>query len=137
FRTNVPDAIERRDRSLGEFGAADFAGVDVVVHLAAAGATARGATWEDCFQTNVVETLALVGRALEAGVRRFVVAGTYAEYGAAGLRFDPIPPDAPLEPADPYATAKAAASVALAGLCRARKFELSYQRLFSVYGVGQ
>lgn len=115
----------------------DFAGCEVLVHLAAVGITPQPANWEDCFRFNVLESMALVDKALAAGVRRIVVTGTYAEYGLAGLRFDPIPPDSPLEPTDPYAASKAAASVALAALCRVRKFELIYFRVFSVYGIGQ
>jgi UDP-glucose 4-epimerase len=112
-------------------------GVDVLIHLAANGITPQPATWEDCYQVNVLNTLAMVKSAVEAGVRRVVVTGTYAEYGKAGLRFDPIPPDAPLEPTDPYAASKASSSVALAAMCLAMSFELAYLRVFSVYGEGQ
>ncbi len=137
FRIPLSGEVETLDKALEDIGEVEFRGVDALVHLAAEGATARGATWEDCFRVNVSDSVALIQRAVTAGVRRIVVAGTYAEYGRAGLRFDPIPPDAPLEPTDPYATSKAAACVALCGLCRSRKFELSYQRLFSAYGLGQ
>lgn len=136
FRVPVPEGL-LLDKPLDAIDASDLRSVHVLVHLAAEGATARGAKWEDCLRVNVVESLALVNRAVDAGVRRIVVTGSYAEYGRAGLRFDPIPPDAPLEPTDPYATSKAAACVAVCGLCRSRKFELSYQRLFSAYGPGQ
>jgi len=125
------------DKQMPDVTVEDLAGCDVLVHLAAVGITPQPATWEGCFQFNVIETMALVRKALEAGVKRVVVTGTYAEYGLAGLRFDPIPPDAPLEPTDPYAASKAAASIALASLCRVEKFELVYFRVFSVFGEGQ
>jgi nucleoside-diphosphate-sugar epimerase len=125
------------EASLGKLDASLWSGVDVLVHLAAGGVTPQPATWESCYQVNVVDTLALVSSALDAGVRRVFVSGSYAEYGLAGLRYDLIPPDAPLEPTDPYAASKASSCVALAALCRARKFELAYYRLFSVYGDGQ
>lgn len=114
-----------------------LAGCEVLVHLAAGGVTPQPATWELCYRVNVTESLALAECALASGIRRIVVTGSYAEYGKAGLRFDPIPPDAPLEPTDPYAASKASSSIALAALCRARKFELAYYRLFSVFGEGQ
>jgi len=115
----------------------DMRGCSVLVHLAAAGVTPRLAGWELCYRVNVVDTIRLVEHALTAGVKRMVASGSYAEYGLAGLRFDHIPPDAPLEPTDPYAASKASASIALCSMCRVNKFELIYARLFSVYGEGQ
>jgi len=123
--------------SLDSVRADDLAGIDVLMHLAAGGVTPQPATWESCYRTNVADSLALAERAIDAGISRLVVTGTYAEYGLAGLRFDPIPPDAPLEPTDPYAASKASASLALAALCRVRKCELVYYRVFSVFGEGQ
>jgi nucleoside-diphosphate-sugar epimerase len=138
-RSRVPLLREPQwlEKSLADIGFVDFAGCEALVHLAAQGVTPQPATWDDCFRFNVVETLQLVEMATHAGLHRVVVSGSYAEYGRAGLRFDPIPPDAPLEPADPYAASKAAASIALAALCRVKKFELVYYRLFSVFGEGQ
>jgi len=125
------------DKEMPAVTADDFAGCNVLVHLAAGGVTPQPATWELCYRVNVIESLRLCEAALEAGVRRIVAAGSSTEYGLAGLRFDPIPPDAPLEPTDPYAASKASASIALCALCRARKFELAYYRIFSVFGEGQ
>ncbi len=125
------------ERGLGKISADDLAGCQALLHLAAAGVTPQPATWRECYQVNVLESLALVQRAVEAGISRVVATGTYAEYGKAGLRFDPIPPDAPLEPTDPYAASKASAGIALGSLCREQKFTLVYARLFSVYGEGQ
>lgn len=122
---------------IGFLGKSQWQGVDVLVHLAASGITPQPATWEDCYKVNVLNTLAMVKSAVEAGVGRVVVTGTCAEYGRAGLRFDPIPPDAPLEPTEAYAASKASASVALAAMCLAMRFELVYLRVFSVYGEGQ
>ena len=122
---------------LNHLTAEDFEGVDVVLHLAAAGVSPQPASWSECYRVNVLETLGLVRTALAAGVRRFVVTGTYAEYGTSASRYDLIPPDAPLEPIGPYASSKAAAGVMLAGMCREGAIALSYQRLFSVYGEGQ
>ncbi len=129
-----PQWLEKR---LADIVFADVAGCEALVHLAAQGVTPQPATWDDCFRVNVVETLHLVEMATHAGLHRVVVSGSYAEYGRAGLRFDPIPPDAPLEPTDPYAASKAASSIALAALSRVKKIELVYYRLFSVFGDGQ
>lgn len=115
----------------------DLANCDVLVHLAAEGVSPRVPDWERCFQVNVTDTLQLVKMAVDNEIDRVVVSGTYAEYGRTGLRFDPIPPDAPLEPTDAYAASKAAAGIALTALCRVKKFRLVYYRLFSVFGEGQ
>lgn len=125
------------DKTLAEIGNEDFAGVDVIVHLAATGVSPQVATRVECYEINFRQSLALVDRAVDAGVARIVAAGTYAEYGSAGLRYQRIPSNAPLEPTDPYAASKAAFFIAVSELCRSRKFELSYQRLFSVFGEGQ
>jgi nucleoside-diphosphate-sugar epimerase len=115
----------------------DLEGVDVLVHLAATGVSPQPATWDACYQVNVMQSLHVAQLALDAKVPRLVVTGSSAEYGKAGLRFDEIPPNAPLEPTDPYAASKASLSVALCALARARRCFLVYERLFSVYGNGQ
>jgi nucleoside-diphosphate-sugar epimerase len=115
----------------------DLAGADVVAHFAAAGVTPKPATWKECFEFNVNKSLDLLVKTHKSGVKRFIASGSYAEYGAAGLRFDPIPVDAPLEPTDPYASSKAACSIALNSYARANGLELYYGRIFSAYGEGQ
>jgi UDP-glucose 4-epimerase len=124
-------------KSIGEVRPTDLEGIDALVHLAAAGVSPRPALWEECFKVNVSETIRLVESALTSGIRRIVATGSFAEYGEAGLRYDKIPVNAPLEPSDAYASSKAAASVALRAMCRSRNFELVYLRLFSVFGPGQ
>ena len=125
------------EKDMHEVTSEDFIGCDALVHLAAGGVTPQPATWDVCYRVNVIDSLKLCEVALGVGIRRIVAAGTYAEYGLAGLRYDPIPPDAPLEPIDSYAASKASASVALCAMCRVLGFELVYLRLFSVFGEGQ
>jgi nucleoside-diphosphate-sugar epimerase len=115
----------------------DLFGCEAVVHFAAFGATPQPATWQGCFQFNVVETLRLAEVAYSSGVVRFIAAGSYAEYGKSGLRYDFIPVDAPLEPTDPYAASKAAANVALSAFANRVDMNLFYGRIFSAYGEGQ
>jgi nucleoside-diphosphate-sugar epimerase len=75
--------------------------------------------------------------ATDSKIERVVVAGSYAEYGKAGLRYGKIPANAPLEPTDPYAASKAAASIAMAAYARNMKTQLFYGRIFSAYGERQ
>jgi nucleoside-diphosphate-sugar epimerase len=125
------------DKSMTEITTEDIVGCDALVHLAAVGITPQPASWKTCYQFNVLDSLDLINKAIDAGIGRFVIIGTYAEYGEAGLRYDKIPPSASLEPTDIYAASKASASMALCSLARVRKVHLSYLRLFSVFGEGQ
>ena len=115
----------------------DLAGCDVLVHLASPGVSPKKASWNELFHWNVTATLRLVEQARLAGVRRVVVAGTFAEYGRSADRFDPIPADAPLEPTYGYAASKAASSVALSAYAIEYGMELAYLRVFSAFGDGQ
>ncbi|MCI0335147.1 MAG: NAD-dependent epimerase/dehydratase family protein [Planctomycetes bacterium] len=123
--------------SMGQITERDLAGMDVVVHLAAAGISPRSSTWNELLEWNVVVPTKLLLTAASAGVRRFVVAGSCLEYGRAGGRYEFIPPDAPLEPTGAYAASKAAGSVLFCTIAAEQKLQLSYLRLFSVFGVGQ
>ena len=124
-------------KNLEELSSEDLKDMTACVHFAACGVTPKPATWDECFRFNALESLRLLEKCDNAGCKRFVAAGSYAEYGKAGLRFDPIPPDAPLEPTDPYAASKAASGVALAAYARSHAIQLYYGRIFSAYGEGQ
>lgn len=109
---------------------------DVLVHLAAAGVNGA-ATWQECFATNVEQSLRLWLAASDAGISRFVICGSCFEYGRAGERYKFIPTDAPLEPTGPYHASKAAASMAALGIAVERKVSLSLLRPFHVFGEGE
>lgn len=115
----------------------DFADHDVLVHLAAHGMTPQPATWKDCFNVNVIQSLNLALIAVKAEVGRIICSGSYAEYGQSGLRYDFIPSNAPLEPTDIYASSKAAGFMALYTLAVTKGVQLSYHRIFSAFGEGQ
>lgn len=115
----------------------DLKGHSALIHLASAGVSPQKASWNDMMHWNISSTLNLVQAANIAGVRRIVVAGTFAEYGHAADRFDPIPPDAPLLPTYGYAASKAAAFTLLYAYAVEHGLELVYLRIFSAYGEGQ
>jgi nucleoside-diphosphate-sugar epimerase len=79
----------------------------------------------------------LLEKAHAAGVRRFVLAGSYAEYGLSADRYDFIPADAPLLPSTPYAASKAAGFIVANTFAIEKSIELYYLRIFSAYGEGQ
>lgn len=70
-------------------------------------------------------------------MRRFVVAGSCFEYGQSGVRYEFIPPSAPLEPTLSYPASKAASSVAFYQFAVGHQIQLSYHRVFHVYGEGE
>jgi len=116
---------------------ADFSGVDVFVHLASVGVSPRTANWHDLFYWNVLVMLDLLEKAHAAGVKHFVLAGSFAEYGLSADNYDFIPVNAPLLPTSPYASSKAAGFIAANTFAIRMQIKLSYLRIFSAYGEGQ
>jgi nucleoside-diphosphate-sugar epimerase len=124
-------------KALDEVDSKDLENIDCIVHLAAVGVSPRVASREELQKWNVDVPAALLRMAAAAGVTRWVVTGSFAEYGKAGLRYDLIPPDAPLEPTFDYAASKAAGFRAFSQIAEECGAQLNYLRLFSVYGAGQ
>ena len=125
------------DRSMDQLTVDDFRGVEVLVHLAAHSANVPYDTLENCLHWNVTVPLAMFRVAIEAGVRRFVVAGSCFEYGEAGSRYEFVPTDAPLEATLSYPASKAAASIAFAALTAETNVCTSLHRIFQVFGPGE
>lgn len=124
-------------KSLDEVTLDDLSSAEALVHLASVGISPRVASREELQKWNVEAPSALLRRAADAGCQRWVVSGTFAEYGNAGLRYERIPPDAPLEPTFDYAASKAAGFAAFSQIAIEMGARLTYLRLFSVYGPGQ
>jgi nucleoside-diphosphate-sugar epimerase len=110
---------------------------NVFVHFAASGVDSIAASWEECFNVNVIQSLSLWRRAVDKGVSRFVICGSCFEYGRSGERYDFIPTDAPLEPTGAYHASKAAATLAAIALGIEKKIEVVILRPFHVYGEGE
>lgn len=125
------------DCPLDQIEAMHLQGCDAVVHLAAHTPNVPYDSYFNCHYWNVLVPVRLFEKALEAGVLRWVVAGSCFEYGSSGERYDFIPVSAPLEPTGSYPTSKAAASIALAGLSRANRASLFLGRIFQVFGEGE
>ena len=133
---SVADGVEWVERDMGSVREEDVAGCGVLIHLAAAGVDPAKATWEACFQTNVVDSIALWRTAVRAGIKRLVVCGSCFEYGTSGERFETIPVTAPLEPTGPYGASKAAATVAALAMIQEQGIEGLVLRPFHVFGEG-
>lgn len=124
-------------KSISEVSIKDMTDCDVLVHLAAHSANFPYDTLEDCIKYNVTEPLNLFLKAKEAGINKFVVAGSCFEYGTSGERYEFIPIDAPLEPTNSYSTSKAMATLAFKNFALENNVSLSIQRIFQVYGIGE
>lgn len=86
--------------------AADMAGFDAVVHLAALSNDPLGSLVpEITYEINHQATTRLARLARDAGVRRFLYASTCSVYGATGGD-ELVNEDAPLRPVTPYAVSK-------------------------------
>jgi nucleoside-diphosphate-sugar epimerase len=123
--------------ALTEIQPRHLAGCDTIVHLAAHSANVPYDTLENCIIHNVLEPIHLIRMGIAAGVKRFIIAGSYFEYGKSCERYEDLPADAALEPTNRYAASKAAASVVLKTLAMEEKIELIILRIFQAYGEGE
>jgi nucleoside-diphosphate-sugar epimerase len=108
-----------------------LAGVDAIVHLAAA---FRGVDDDEAAAVNQAAAVELGQTALAAGVRRFVLASTNLVYGPGRGR--PAREEDPPDPPHVYPATKAAAEQALLDLQREGGLGLRIVRLAFVYGEG-
>lgn len=138
-RPRIPLSAEPRwlDKGMDQLAAEDFAGCEVLVHLAAHTPNVPYDTLERCLHWNLTVPLAMLRAAHAAGVQRYVVAGTCFEYGRSGERFEFIPAVAPLEATLSYPASKAAASIAFAAFAAETGVQLTIERLFQVFGEGE
>jgi UDP-glucose 4-epimerase len=125
------------ERSFLELSTSDLTGVEAIIHLASAGVSPQKASWEDLEKINIAASLRLIQLSHEAGVRRFIAAGTCHEYGLEADNWERISPAAPLKPITPYGSSKAASFLMLQAFAIANQMEFFYGRIFSAYGEGQ
>ena len=136
---NIPirDSINWLTKPISEIDVSDFEDVDVLLHLASHSVQYPFDTLEKNIHFNVVEPLRMFDKAHQAGVTKFVVAGSCFEYGSSGERYEYIPTEAPLEPTNDYATSKAMSYLAFSQFALNKGVSLSYQRIFHAFGEGE
>lgn len=125
------------DTPLQNLSPADLSGHDCLLHLASHSTNPPYDSYPNCHLCNVVAPLTMFERAAEAGLKKWIVAGSCFEYGPAGADFDLIPPDAPLKPNTSYSASKAAAGIAFESLARSHSAQLLIGRVFHVFGEGE
>ncbi|CAN5737970.1 N/A [soil metagenome] len=135
----VPLAQEPQwhETGLDQLSPGDFEGCEAVVHFASVGVSPQVATWDELLRGNVLVQNHLMTQAHSGGVRRFVLAGSFAEYGRSADSHEFIPPTAPLLPTYGYAAAKACGFVSAHAMAVEQSLELAYLRIFSAFGDGQ
>jgi nucleoside-diphosphate-sugar epimerase len=136
-RLPLPEAVDWIDAPLDADFSSHFDGVECVVHLASHTPNPPYAPLDECLYWNVYASERLCQAAAVAGVRKFLIAGSCFEYGAAAAAQEYVRPDCALQPAVSYPISKAAASVALLGFARERNVCLQLLRIFQVYGEGE
>lgn len=132
-----PAGVEWLSVALDRVDASHFADCDALVHFAAVGVSPKQASRRELMHWNVTVPQLLLEAAHSAGVRRAVIAGSYAEYGRSAERYNLIPADAPLLPTTSYASSKAACFVTCHATAIELELELCYLRIFSAFGDGQ
>jgi nucleoside-diphosphate-sugar epimerase len=125
------------DKPLALISPEDLAGCLQVVHFAAYSANFPYDSLENCLIQNVIDPLSMMRASIAAGIKRFVIAGSYFEYGLASKCYEFIPTNAALEPQASYPTSKAVASLAFKTLAYEQNLELVILRISQVYGEGE
>lgn len=125
------------EKDLGGCEPYDFQDIDTLIHFAAVGVNPNNANWDNCFQTNLTDSLKILRIASTVGVKRFVICGSCFEYGKTGECISQIPTTAQLLPTGPYHASKAAATLAACALAYSNKLECAILRPFHVFGVGE
>jgi nucleoside-diphosphate-sugar epimerase len=136
-RIALPFQPEWITKSMTSVRTSDLTDIDLLIHLAAHSANFPYDSLEKCLYWNLNKPLELFEKARLAGIKKFLMTGSCFEYGTAGLRYDYIPPDAPLEPTQSYPASKAAASIAISQWAKSHRLWLTIARLFQVYGEGE
>lgn len=113
-------------------GLQQLAACDVLLHLAWGGLPRYRSLHH--FESELPAHYHFLKRAVGAGLKRLVVAGTCAEYG---LQSGSLTEDMPSLPAHSYALAKDCLHKQLRQLQRDLPFELTWARIFYLYGQGQ
>lgn len=105
--------------------------LDVFYHLAWAGTTGAARDDAELQLKNIEYTLDAVNLAKRMGCRKFIGAGSQAEYG---LCDKPLTPDTPTFPFTGYGMAKLAAGRLAMLHCRNLDIDFAWIRILSVYG---
>ncbi len=106
---------------------------DTFIHFAWAGTKGDNRLNHDVHFANVDYSLSLMKTAAALGCKRFIFAGSQAEYG---IHFETITEDTPCNPVSEYGKAKLSFGLKGAALAPSLGLDFIHLRIFSTYGVG-
>ena len=109
-----------------------FNDADVFYHFAWAATTHAGRDNVDVQELNIRHTLDAVRLAQKCGCKKFIFAGSQAEYG---LSDKPLNRETPINPCTPYGVSKFAAGKFAEMLCKSLNITFVWPRILSVYGI--
>lgn len=104
---------------------------DIFIHLAWKKTDAESRDDEDAQSANISYTLSAIDIARKAGCKKFVGAGSQAEFG---IKSEPLGCDTEAEPQSEYGKAKLAACLAAKEKCERYGLNFNWCRILSVYG---
>ncbi len=132
-KENIPSGVQFQE---ADFSEADLEGVDLIYHLAAKVSVPQSVEFPlEANEMNLEKTLLLLQRAVEAKVRRFLLASSSSVYG--DLPGFPKKESADLRPLSPYAVSKRMAETYCDQASRHWGMETVVFRFFNVYGPRQ
>jgi nucleoside-diphosphate-sugar epimerase len=137
-RRNLPEGVDFTEGDLADARVARLAadGIDYVLHQAAIPSVPRSIDRpQESHRANMDATLQLLVAARDAGVKRFVFAGTSAVYGNTDML--PKVETMPSNPLSPYALQKLAGEKYLQLFTRLYGLETVTTRYFNVFGPRQ
>ncbi len=115
----------------------DFEDAYSLIHLASHKTYPPYDALSKYLETNCIDTIRMIELAAQNGISKFLIAGSAFEYGKSADYYKFIPTDAPLLPLGSYPTSKVISFYALKELANELKIDISYQRIFQVFGEGE
>tara|TARA_B100002019_G_scaffold293454_1_gene321182 strand:+ start:3880 stop:4722 length:843 start_codon:yes stop_codon:yes gene_type:complete len=110
-----------------------------LIHLAAHSANKPYDNLQNCLIWNCINSIKLINSAYSAGINKFIVLGTFYEFGLSGniYKNKGIPAIAPQLPQSTYATSKAFFFQNLLNWSMDKNIGIRYLRLPHIYGQGE
>ena len=109
---------------------------DIFIHLAAEGIS-NNPSYDRLIDTNISKPTKLLLSAIDSGIKKIIIIGTYWEYGYSAKKYKFIPTDAPLFPTNKYAATKAAFFTISNQIAVEYNIKLHYLRVGQVFGKGE
>lgn len=133
----IDQRVEWLEKNLCSITSDDLRNCDALAYFAAAGVPPKIENAFDIYNFNVFVLDKIIRLASKAGNNRISIAGSVAEYGSSGQRYELIPVWAPLMPVSQYAASKALGFSRSISCSKELGLQLFYGRVASAYGRGQ